>query len=436
MTIEKSDYEQHVKKALNDCRRRAEVKGFRPGMAPMSLIEKNYGKTVLIDELSKLMTDGLNKYITDSQLHLLGEPIPVNMEEAIENRKNKDTFEFLFEIGLEPKLTFTLSKDDVIPYYTIIITEEEKEKETQVILKEGGTLVEQETADKTALLTVDLVQNERTIENALIALQRIEDSPLKEPFIGRKIGDELTVNVKQLFTNENDLAAMLKIRKEELSQIEPEFTVQIKKIERFVEAELNQSFFDRLFGAGVVTDKEVFMQQVEDRLQGKYHQDSEYRLAIDIYQALEKKASMTLPDAFLKRWLQYSDNNKITSENVEKMYPWFAAGCRRQIINKYIMRSQNMKITKDELLEKAKRVVQYQFFMYGIYNATEEDFAYYAKSLLAKEKESKQIYDQVEKEKVIDYVRATVTIDERRITSEALQELIKRDEPQDSELAE
>ncbi|MDR0729146.1 MAG: trigger factor family protein [Prevotellaceae bacterium] len=430
VTIEKSDYEQRVKKALNDYRRKAEVRGFRPGMAPMSIIEKTYGKTVLMDELNKLVSDGLAKYVEDTQLEVFGEPIPSDTEHTMQDLDNQETFEFVFDVGLVPTLTFTLSKDDTVPYYTITVTEMEKEAEKQAVLRECGQLVEVETADENAILKVDLIQGDRIIEDTLISLKTITNAAMKEPFIGKKVGDELTVDIKQTFTNETDLAVLLKINKNELPQIEPLFTVKIKKIEQYVNAELNQKFYDRLFGKDVVTEEAVFMQKIEERLQNRYREDSEQRFSVDAYRLLEKKADIILPDDFLKRWLKYTNENKLTTEDIEEGYHWLAEEYHRQMIHNYILKKENIEITQDDMLEYATKLVVFQFGMYGLFNAPEESLKYHVNRLLANEKERKRINNFIERDKIVAYVKATVTLDERSITGEALQALYEQEEQQ------
>ncbi|MDR2361257.1 MAG: trigger factor family protein [Prevotellaceae bacterium] len=430
VTIEKNDYEQRVKKALNDYRRKAEVRGFRPGMAPMSIIEKTYGKTVLMDELNKLISDGLSKYIEDAQLKMFGEPIPSDTEHTTQDLDNQESFEFVFDIGLLPTLTFTLSKDDTVPYYTITITEAEKEVEKQAILKECGQLVEVETANENAILKVDLTQGDRIIEDTLISLKVIANVAMKEPFIGKKAGDELTVDIKQTFTNKTDLAVLLKVDKNELPQIAPLFTIKIKKIEQQVDAELNQELYDRLFGKDVVTEEAVFMQKIEERLQNKYMEDSEQRFSVDAYRLLEKKAAITLPDDFLKRWLKYTNKDKLTTEDIEEGYHWLAEEYHRQVLHAYILQKENIEITQDDMLEYATRLVTFQFSMYGVFNAPEESLIYYVNRLLANEKERKRINNFIERDKIVAYVKTAVTLDERSITSEALQALYEQEEQQ------
>jgi trigger factor len=427
LTIEKSDYEPLVKKNLNDHRRTAEIKGFRPGMAPMSLIEKMYGQSALLQEINKLLPESLNKYIVENNLNLLGEPIPSHTEEQQQDWKNPDKFEFVFEIGLAPEITLTLSQKDKIPFYNITVTEEDKAKQKDAILQQNGKLVDVETiAGDNEYLQVDLIQGEKTIEDTYLSLDTIKEKPVKEQFAGKKVGDEWTVDVKKITANETDLAALLKVKKEELNGIDPAFTLKIKKIQQFTAAELNQELYDTLFGKDAVKSEEEFMQKIEAHIREEYAHESNYRFSIDAYNALLKKANIELPEAFLKRWLLYSNDDKLTPEVVEKEFPAFAENLRRQMIRSHISKEQKIELKQEDLLEQARKMARYQFQMYGLRNVPAESIERFANNLLADEKHGRSIRETVESEKVIDYVKATVTLDVKEITNDELQKLYEK----------
>jgi trigger factor len=425
--IEKNDYEPLVKKNLNDCRRKADIKGFRPGMAPMSLIEKMHKRTALIEEINKLLQEHLSKYIEENKLNLLGEPVPEESHANPEEWENPDKFEFVFEIGLAPEIAFTLSKEDIIPFYTITVTEEEKAKQRDAILKQNKRLVPAETIiGEDDFLIVDLVQGEKTIEGTYLMLHTVEDPSGKDLFSGKKAGDELVADVKKLIADEKNLAGLLKVAKEELDGIDPVFTIKIKEVQQFAAAELNQELYDSLYGKDAVTDEAGFMQKIEADIREEYAHESDYRFSIDAQNALLEKANIKLPEAFLKRWLQYSSEGKITPDVIEKEFPDFADDMRRQMIRDHILEEQKIVLEYEDLLNHAKKMARYQFSMYGIRNAAEEQITHYAQSILANEKEVKRIYAKVKSDKVIDYVKSAVTLDVKEITLEELQKLYEK----------
>ncbi|MDR3350863.1 MAG: trigger factor [Prevotellaceae bacterium] len=424
--IEKSDYEPQVKKSLNDYRRKAEFKGFRPGMAPMSLIEKMHGRTALMEEINKLLQENLNKYIQENKLSLLGEPIPGDAG-GEQNRENPDGFDFVFEIGLAPELSLPLSGEDKIPFYHITVTEEDKAKRKAAVLEKNGQLTVVETvAGGDEYLQVDLAQGEKIINDTGFSYQAIKDAATKELFTGKKAGDELEADVTKIAANETGLATLLKVKKEELAAIDPLFTVKIKEVKRFVPAELNRELYDRLFGKDAVNSEEEFMQKIAEQLSEEYMHESDYRFSIDAYNALVQKANIRLPDAFLKRWLNYSNDGKITPDVLEKEYPAFAEDLRRQLIRSHILEEQKITLTDDDFLAHAKKMAWYQLQMYGVHNASEEQIAHFANSILSNENEFKRIREKIESDKVIAYVKATVTLDTKEITNDNLQKLYEK----------
>ncbi|MDR3236854.1 MAG: trigger factor [Prevotellaceae bacterium] len=426
LTIEKADYEPRVKKNLNDYRRKAEIKGFRPGMAPMSIVEKMHGKAALFDEVQNIVSESLNKHIEENKLHLLGEPLPNETEHKPIDWNAPDELDFKFDIGIAPKIDVKFTNVDKVPYYKITITDEDRNKYKDNVLRQYGNLVDAETAEADDFIKATLTQGERVIENSYISLKTIEDAARKKPFIGAKVGDALEVDVKATFTNDTDLAAMLNAKKEELVNFEPVFTVLITEVKRFKQAELNQDLYDRIFGENVVTSEAEFNQKADARIAGEYEQESEYRFMLDARNEALKKAQLPLPDDFLKRWLLYANEGKITTEQVDKDFAAFADDLRWQMIRGYITKEQALQVTDDDMRDHARKMARYQFSMYGLHNAPDEQINHYAESILNNEQELKRIYEKVEEDKVVAYIRSVVTLDEKATTLDELHKLYEQ----------
>jgi trigger factor len=426
LNIEKDDYAPRVKKSLNDYRRKADIRGFRPGMAPMSLVEKMYGKNALLDEVQNIISENLNKHIEENKLHLLGEPLPNEDERQQINWDAPGDMEFKFDVGLAPDIDIQFTEKDKIPYYNITVTGEDLNKYKENILRQYGKLVDADAAEEEDFLKATLTQGEHTIEDGYISLKTIEDKKLKKPFLGKKAGDELDVDVKNTFTNETDLAGLLKVKKEELSKFEPVFHIKITEVKRFAPAELNQDLYDRIFGKDEVKSEEEFNGKAEARIASEYKQESEYRFTIDVREEALKKAKLKLPESFLKRWLLYANEGKLTAEQVEKDFNSFADDLRWQMICGHLTKTQALKITDEDLLGHALKMARYQFSMYGLHNASDEHLEHYAKSILANEQEAKRIYEKVGEEKVIACIRSAVTLEEKEITKEKLQTLYEK----------
>jgi len=406
LNIGKEDYTPKTKKILNDYRKNADIKGFRKGMAPISIIEKMHGRAALVDSVNALISDGLNDYINDNKLNIIGEPLPNETEQKPIDWENPADMEFVFDLALAPKIEINLSAKDKIVYHEVTISKEEKAKYRTNILKQFGQLGKADEIAEEDFIIADLVQADNRIEGTYIALRSIEDKKIKKQFIGKigkKAGDEFEIDVNKAFVNETDRATLLKVKKEELASIEPNYTVVVKEVKRFIDPEVNQELFDKMFGAGVVNNEEEFDAKIVERMSGE--------------------AAIAVPEEFLKRWLFSANEGKFSMADIEKDFGLFLKDFRWQMIRQYFVKEQNMQITKEELLEQAKKIASYQFAMYGLPNVPEEQLTQYAESLLTNEKESKRIFDKVEEDMVIGYVRSIVSLDKKPISIEKLHEL-------------
>ena len=425
LSIEKEDYTEKRKKILIDYRRKAEIKGFRKGMAPMSFIEKIHGKAAQLDAVNNVISEGLNNYINDNKINIIGEPLPNESEQKPIDWENDEQFDVSFDLALAPKVELALTSKDKITYYEVDVNEEEIEKQKSNLLKQYGTLQNTDSIEEDDFIIADLNQEQMQIEGTYIAVKSVSDKKIKKSLIGKKAGDELVIDVNKAFDNETDRAAMLKVKKEELAGINPEFTLVVKEVKRFKEAEAGQELYDRMFGAGVVTSEEEFNGKIKERLQMEYSQESDYRFMLDARDALIEKAAIALPEDFLKRWLFSANEGKFTMEEIEKDFPLFLKDFRWQLIRQYITKEQDIKVTRENLLDHARKVAAYQFAMYGLNNAPAEQINHYAESLLSNEKEGKRIYEKVEDDLVIEYVRSVVSLNKKAISIEKLHELTK-----------
>lgn len=424
LSIGKEDYAPKSKKILSDYRKNADIKGFRKGMAPMSMIEKMHGQSAMVDAVNGLISDGLNNFINDNKLNIIGEPLANETEQKPVDWQSGEDMEFVFDIALAPKVELSVSADDKIVYYEADITKEEQAKYQSNVLRQYGQLgVADVIADDEDFIIADLIQGETRIEGTYVALRSVEDKKIKKQFMGKKAGDEFEVDVNKAFANETDRAALLKVTKEELAGIEPIYTIVVKEVKRFVEAEINQELFDKMFGAGVVTSTEDFEAKVLERMKSEYGHESDYRFMIDARDFLIEKAAIAVPEEFLKRWLYTANEGKFKMEEIEKDFHLFLKDFRWQMIRQYFVKEQNLQITREELLAQAMNIAAYQFSMYGLPNVPQEQLKQYAESLLSNEKEGKRIFDKVEEDKVIGYVRTVVKLDKKKVSVEKLREL-------------
>ena len=421
VTIDKADAQDKKKKALSEYRRKAEIRGFRKGMAPMSLIEKMHGVQALVEGVNQLISEGINNHIAENQLNILGEPLPNEAKQKEINWESDETYEFVFDIALSPKVEFTLDANDKIVSYNVAVSKDAVNAYKSNMLKQFGKLENiDEVKDEESFIVADLEQGENKVEGTYVTLRQMAEES-KAQFLGKKAGESFEVNVNETFVNETDRAALLKVKKDELATVEPMWKVTIKEVKTFVEAEQTQEVYDRMFGEGVVTDEAGFEAKIEERIAMEYKQEADFRFVLDAREYLLNKTNIELPEEFMKKWLFTINEGKFTMEDIEKDFALFCKDFRWQMISQYIMREQKMEITREEVLAVAKQMAKYQFAMYGLNDVPQEQLDSYAEAILANEKEGRRIVEKTEQDKVIGYVKSVVTLDEKEISIEDLQ---------------
>ena len=418
LTVAAEDYAESRKKRLGEFRKKAEIKGFRKGMVPMSLVEKMYGQNALVDAVNDVISEGLNNYIHENNLRVLGEPLP--SEEHIQNEwEAGKEFTFKFDLALNPEISFELSKEDEVTYYTITVTEAAKKEMRENLLRQYGSLENGEAAKEEDFIIVDFEQGDMKVEGTYVALRNVAEAARKS-FVGVKSGDVLDVNVNEAFENETDRASMLKVGKEELAAMDPMFKMTVQAVKTFVNAPMTEETFEKIFG--VKTEAE-FEAKIEERIRAEYAQEADFRFSKDAKTYLLEKANVTVAEKFLKRWIYVINDGKFTMEDIEKDWDLFIVDYKWQMVRSYLMEKYGVKVEEADLLASAKGFAAYQFAMYGMNNVPEEQLEAFAKNILSQEEQGRRILDQVENEKTFAAVREVVTLKKKKISVEKFREL-------------
>ena len=421
LSVAKEDYAEAKKKRLNDFRKKAEIKGFRKGMVPASLVEKMYGQQALGESVNDVIAEALNNFIKENNINVLGEPLP--SENGPQNEwVDGNDFTFKFDLAQNPEVSFELSKEDEVVYYTITATEAAKKEMKENILKQYGSLEEGEAAKADDFIIVDFEQGENKVEGTYVAIRSVAEAA-KASFVGVKAGDVKDINVVEAFENETDRSSMLKVAKDELAGMEPVWKMTVKNVKTFVSAPLTQETFDKVFGEGVVKSEAEFDAKVEERLRAEYSQEADYRFNKDARAYLVEKANVTVAEKFLKRWIYVINEGKFTMEDIEKDWDLFIVDYKWQMIRSYLMEKYGVKVEEADLLASAKAFAAYQFAMYGMGNVPEEQLEAFAKNILSQEEQGRRILDQVQNEKTIAAVREVVTLKKKKISVEKFREL-------------
>lgn len=421
IALKAEDYAEQERKRLAAYRRNADFKGFRKGMVSPTLVKKIYGEQALYEAINGVVSEQLDKFIKDNDLHILGEPIASESQKEQEWKDGND-FEFKFDLGLSPAIDIDVTKEDKIPHYKIEVTDKAKAAMKDSILRQYGQLEEGEAAGEEDYVVVDFKQGEKTVEGVYVAVDKVEGDARKN-FLGAKVDAKFDINVNEAFTNETDRASMLKMKKEELAALDPVWNVTVVNVKTFVPATESQETYDKVFGKDAVKTAEEFDAKIAERLEANYKQEADYRLSQDLRKYLVDKAAVNVPEAFLKRWLYENNKEKFTKEQIEKEFDAFLGDFRWQLVRGSLMKKFDLKVEDKDMLEAAKAFAAYQYAMYGMGNVPEELLTDAAAQLLKDERQIRNIEENVENEKVIAAVKEKVTLQNKKISEEKFRAL-------------
>ena len=419
--IAADDYAELLKKRLNEYRRRADIKGFRKGMAPMSLIQRLYGDQSLYETVNHMVSEQLDNFIREEKVRIVGEPLPSEDQPQLEWKIGSD-FTFKFDIAQTPELNFEVGEGDKIPYYEINVTEEAKKAMKAQMLQQYGSLQEGEKVGASDYIVADIANESHSVEGVYVSVSNVAEiaRPL---FVGKKAGEKITVDVNEAFENETDRASMLKVDKVKLAELDPVFTFTIVNVKTFVSAENNQETWDKMFGEGNVTSAEQFMEKVAERIRANHTQEANYRFGNDVRKYFIDKAELKLPEDFLKRWLVYANEGKYTAEEVEKEFPAFIEDFKWQLVRGYLMQKLGLKVEQKDIQEAAEGYVAYQYAMYGMGNVPEDMIKSAARNVLEDENQVRRLEEQVEDNKTIGTIREKVTLQTKKISEDKFRAL-------------
>ena len=419
--IAAEDYAEALKKRLNEYRRRADIKGFRKGMAPMSLIQRLYGGEALYEAVNRLVSEQLDTFIRDEKIRVVGEPLPSEDQPQLDWKAGND-FTFKFDIAQTPELNFEVGEGDKVPYYEINVTEEAKKAMKAQMLQQYGSLQEGDKAGKDDYIVADIANDTHSAEGVYVSIAHVAELA-RDLFIGKKAGDKITVDVNEAFENETDRASMLKVDKAKLATLDPVFTFTVVNVKTFKPAANDQETWNQMFGEGAVTSEEQFMEKVAERIRAEHTQQANYRFGNDVRKYFVDKAAIELPEAFLKRWLVYANDGKYTAEEVEKEFPGFVEDFKWQLTRGYLMQKLGLKVEKEDIQAAAESYVAYQYAMYGMGNVPQDLIKSSARNVLEDENQVRRLEEQVEDNKTIGALREKVTLQTKKISEDKFRAL-------------
>ena len=422
VNIQEADYAALVEKQLKNFRQKANVPGFRPGMVPMGLIKKQYGTAVKAEEINKLLQTKIFEYIRENKIDMLGEPLPIEAQQANINMAEDKEFTFEFEIALAPKFDAVLDKGDALAYYKIQPTEEMIQGQVNAFAQRCGEYKQVESFENGDMLKgtlTEAVENGVVVREAVMMPSYMKNDDQKALFSGAKVNDVVTFNPFTAFDgNEAELASLLKVEKNEVAAHNGEFTFAITEITRFVASEINQNVFDAAFGKDAVKSEEEFRAKIAEQFEARFEVESDYKLLMDVRDYLMNKVGkLEFNEAILRRIMdsnQPEGAEAVSEEDFQKSL----TELRWHLVKEQLAKKFEIKIDDNDVLEVAKAATRDQFAQYGMANVPEDLLENYAKEMLKQEKTREALINRAVDVKLIQGVKAAITLNEEKVSVE------------------
>ena len=434
IVIEKADYEEKVEKTLKDYRKKAQVPGFRPGMVPMGLIKKQYGTAVKVDEVNRLLGEKLYEYVRENKIQMLGEPLPNEEKQLAQDFQQDGPYTFVFDIAVAPEFKAELTAKDKIDYYDIKVDDKLVDDQVQMYASQAGEFVEAQEWSGNDTLKGDLRQLDADgntldggieTEGGMIMPSYIKGEDEKKKFDGAKPGDIITFNPKKAYPdNDAEVAALLKVDKEQVKELTADFSFQVTSISHFQPAAVDEKLFERVFGEGV-KDEADFRQRISDTIKPQLAANSDYKFMLDVRKYMEQKVGeLTFPEALLKRIML--NNNKDKGEDyVEKNFKASIDELKWHLIKEQLVAATGIKVEDDDLKQVAKAAIRQQFAQYGMTNVPDDVLENYAEEQLKKRDQVEQFVDRAVDAKLTEALKGIVKLNKKEITLDEFNKLMQ-----------
>lgn len=425
LEIVKEDYAERVDKSLRSLRQKANMPGFRRGKVPLTLIKKLYGKSVLVEEINKLVSENLTKYIRENDVHILGEPLPNTTEQKPLDFDKDENFEFCFDVALAPEVHVEVSKNDKIPFYHVMISDDMVNAQVDSYRSNFGTYDKVEEVEEKDLMKGTIAELEGgtpkeggiVVENAVLMPLYIKNEEEKAKFIGAKVNTVVVFNLNKAYEGaETEIASLLKIEKEKVAEKTGDFSFEIKEISRHTPAEMNQALFDKVFGENMVSSEEEFRGKVREALTEQFIPQSDFKFLIDIRDLLvERAGDLKFSEDLLKRWLLVA-NQKMTKDKIEEEFPQFVKDLRYQLVKDYLVKTNGLKVDDADVKQFAKQVAKAQFVQYGMLSVPEDALDNYANDMMKNKQTLQNIVDRTLEEKLAAWLKEQVELDVKEVS--------------------
>ncbi len=434
ITIEKADYQEAVDKKLKEYRKKAQVPGFRPGMVPMGLIKKQYGTAVKVDEVNRILGEKLYDYVRENKIQMLGEPMPNEEKQQPQDLQGDGPFEFVFDIAVAPEFKAELTAKDKIEYYTIKVDDKLIDDQVQMYASQAGEFVEAQEWSGNDTLKGDLRQLDAegntleggiTTEGGMIMPSYIKGEDEKKKFEGCKPGDIITFNPKKAYPdNDAEVAALLKVDKDQVKDLESDFSFQVTEIRHYQPAAVDAKLFEKVFGEGV-KDEADFRQRIADNAKVQLSANSDYKFLLDVRKYAEKKVGeLQFPEALLKR-VMLNNNKDKGEEFVEKNFKASIDELKWHLIKEQLVAAAEIKVEEADLKAVAKDAIRAQFAQYGMTNVPDDILENYAAEQMKKRENVDNLVDRAVDVKLTAALKGIVKLNEKEVTLDEFNKMMQ-----------
>ena len=435
IVVEEEDYKNDVEKTLKDYRKKANVPGFRPGQAPMGMIKRQFGPSVKMEVVNKIIGQQIYKYVQDNKIQMLGEPLTSEKQAPVDIEKD-GPYTFMFDIAVAPEMKVSLTGRDKVDYYKIVVDDKTIDQQVDMLASRSGSYEKAENYEGNDMLKGDLRELDEngntkeggiTVESAVLMPSYIKVDDQKKLFDGAKLGDIITFNPRKAYPdNDTEVSQLLKIERDAVKDMESEFSYQITEIQRFKKHEVNEELFKQVFGEDTdVKDEAAFRAKIAEGLQAQLVNDSDYKFILDVREHCEKKVGeLQFPDALLKR-IMLANNKDKGEEFVEKNYAESIKELTWHLIKEQLIKAQDIKVDDNDLMETAKEAARAQFAQYGMNNIPEEYIENYAKEILKKGDATDALVDRSIDRKLAAALKTAVKLNEKEISVEDFNKMMQ-----------
>ena len=412
--IAKEDYSDKVEKILIDYRKSANIPGFRKGHVPMTMVKKQYGKAVLVDEVNKLLQDALNKYLTEEKLDVLGNPLPKAQDKL---DWNSESFSFEFELGLAPEFDVELKTKKPITQYNIVADKKMIDNQVEHIRKQYGKLISQDTVSKDSEITGVFFNEEKNINNkATFTLDKFKGKATEKQFVGAKVGDVVTLNTKGLFEDDHDLMHLLKVPHDDAHGLDIDVNFTINETNTRELADLDQELFDKLFGKDTVTSVTELNEKIKADSEKQFAQQGDQKFLNDVTEYLVENTKFDLPATFLQRWMQTAGEEHMDADQAKEEYEKSEKSMRYQLIEGKLIGDHKLQVTFEDLKEFAKQMIKVQMAQFGQMDSTDEELDSIASRILSNKEEVKRLSEQLMSQKLLELYKKEVNVKVKEMT--------------------